>query len=91
MTRAEALAAIGAELARLAPALPPFEGAAPDIRERLTALVVAGACTAAQAAEALALAIELTYAEERGDIPVPHGLALMEQLGDRHTGEGGTN
>jgi hypothetical protein len=89
VTRAEALAAIGAELARIAPALPPFEGAPPDVRERLIALVVAGACTAAQAAECLALAVELADAEE--SIPGPQGLALMEQLGARHTGKGGTN
>lgn len=80
MTHDQALAAIQAELGPERPlaALPP------DIREWVGGIVARGSRTAAQAAEALVLAMELADAKESSEITDEVGVEVMQRLGVRH-------
>ena len=85
MTRAEALAAVRAELTPEVRA--ELDGAPDDVLADVADTVATGMCSPAQAAEALTLAIALGDATLRGELVESRGLELMGQIANRHRGE----
>jgi hypothetical protein len=67
----------------------PLSAIPADIREMVVGFVADGLCTGAQAAEALALSVELANAKERGEICDAQGIEIMARLGLRHRDGGG--
>lgn len=67
----------------------PLSALPADIREQVVELVTEGLCSAAQAAEALAVAVALGAARNDGEINDAQGFEVMVRLGVRHRDGGG--